>query len=67
MCIRDSSFTASDIELSEFDAADYLTSEEIILEYIKCVMEENDDELLQMAHKTAARARAMNKKKPPTV
>lgn len=47
-------------ELPEFDAAEYLTSEEDIATYLTIVLEENDPALLAAALGDIARARGMN-------
>ncbi|MEI7429266.1 MAG: transcriptional regulator [Betaproteobacteria bacterium] len=44
-------------ELPEFDAAEYLNSEEDIAAYLAAVTEENDPELLASAQEDIARAR----------
>lgn len=46
-------------ELPEFDAADYLDSEEAITGYLNAILEENDDGLLASALGDIARARGM--------
>lgn len=46
-------------ELAEFDAAQYLNSEEDIAAYLTVVMEENDSSLLAAALGDIARARGM--------
>ncbi len=47
-------------DLPEFDAAEYLDSEEAIAEYISAVMEENDPGLLAAALGDVAKARGMS-------
>jgi probable addiction module antidote protein len=46
-------------ELPEFDASEYLNSEEDIAEYLTAVLEENDAALLAAALGDIARARGM--------
>lgn len=46
-------------ELSTFDAADYLDSEEAITAYLNAILEENDDALLASALGDIAKARGM--------
>jgi probable addiction module antidote protein len=46
-------------ELAEFDAAEYLNSEEDIAAYLTTVIEENDSSLLAAALGDIARARGM--------
>ncbi len=46
-------------ELSTFDAADYLDSEESITAYLNAILEENDDALLASALGDIAKARGM--------
>jgi probable addiction module antidote protein len=48
-------------ELPEFDAAEYLNSEEDVAAYLKTVLEENDPALLAAAIGDIARARGMSK------
>ena len=45
--------------LAEFDAADYLDSEEAITAYLHAILEENDDALLARALGDIAKARGM--------
>ena len=47
-------------ELPEFDAAEYLNSEEDIAAYLTAVIEENDPALLAAALGDIARARGMS-------
>jgi len=47
-------------ELSEFDAAEYLNSEEDVAAYLTTVLEENDPALLAAAIGDIARARGMS-------
>jgi DNA-binding phage protein len=49
-------------DLPEFDAAEYLDSEEDIAAYLTTVIEENDPALLATAHGDIARARRKNEK-----
>lgn len=42
-----------------FDAADYLDSEDAIIEYLNAILEENDADLFIQALGTIARARSM--------
>ena len=46
-------------ELPEFDASDYLDSEEAIAEYLNVILEENDPALLASALGDIAKARGM--------
>ncbi len=46
-------------ELPEFDAPDYLDSEEAISEYLNVILEENDPALLASALGDIAKARGM--------
>ena len=46
-------------KIEEFDAADYLDSEEAIVEYLSVVLEENDPSAFIQALGTVARARSM--------
>lgn len=46
-------------QLAEFDAAEYLESEEEIAAYLTTVLEENDAALLAVALRDIARARGM--------
>jgi len=46
-------------ELPEFDAAEYLNSEEDVAAYLTAVLEENDSALLAAAIGDIARARGM--------
>lgn len=48
------------LNLSRFDAAEYLGSEEDIAAYLSAVLEENDPSALADALGTVARARGMN-------
>ena len=48
-------------ELSEFDASDYLDSEEAISEYLNSILEENNPALLASALGDIAKARGMTK------
>lgn len=43
----------------EFDAADYLTNEESIAEYLSAALEDPDPEMFLVAIRTVARARGM--------
>ncbi|MBJ7419443.1 MAG: putative addiction module antidote protein, partial [Rhodoferax sp.] len=47
-------------ELPEFDAAEYLNSEEDVAAYLTTVLEENDSALLAAAIGDVARARGMS-------
>ena len=47
------------IKLVPFDAAEYLTDDETIAEYINAILEEDDTDLLLMALGDVARARGM--------
>lgn len=47
------------IETSPFDAADYLETEEDMVEYLNAILEENDPDLLLLALKDIARAKGM--------
>jgi len=47
-------------ELPEFDAAEYLDSEEAVAEYLTAMLEENDPALLAAALGDIARARGMS-------
>jgi len=47
-------------ELPEFDAAEYLNSEEDVAAYLTAVLEENDSALLAAAIGDIARARGMS-------
>ena len=47
-------------DLPEFDAAEYLNSEEVIAAYLTTVIEENDPALLAAALGDIARARGMS-------
>lgn len=47
-------------ELPEFDAAEYLNSEEDVAAYLTTVLEENDPALLAAAIEDIARARGMS-------
>lgn len=49
-----------DLELVEFDAAKYLSSDAMIAEYLTAIAEEGDMALLLEALNTAARARGMS-------
>ncbi|MFW8564843.1 DNA-binding protein [Orrella sp. 11846] len=49
------------IEISLFDAAEYLDSEQAIAEYLSAVKEENDPVLLRGALANIAKARSMAK------
>ena len=51
-------------ELPEFDAAEYLNSEEDIAAYLTAVIEENDPALLAAALGDIARARGMSQVGP---
>ncbi len=46
-------------KISKFDAADYLTDEETIAEYLSSVLEEGDPDLLLSAVGDVAKARGM--------
>ena len=48
-----------DIKITQFDASDYLTSEESIIEYLNAVLEENDSALLLSALGDIAKAKGM--------
>ncbi len=47
------------IETAPFDAADYLTDEATITEYLAAAMEDPDSEMLLVALRNVARARGM--------
>jgi len=47
------------IETAAFDAADYLTDEEAIAEYLTAALEDPDPDMFLVAVKTVARARGM--------
>lgn len=47
------------IETAPFDAADYLTDEETIVEYLSAALEDPDPDMFLVAVKTVARARGM--------
>lgn len=53
--------TKRKIKLVPFDAAEYLTDDETIAEYINAILEEDDTDLLLMALSDVARARGMAK------
>lgn len=52
-------FTASDLEVSEFDAAEYLKDEETIAAYLNALLEEGGTELFLEGIKDVAKARGM--------
>ncbi len=47
------------IETAPFDAADYLTDEETIVEYLTAALEDPDPDMFLVAVKAVARARGM--------
>jgi len=47
------------VETAPFDAADYLTDEETIVEYLTAALEDPDPDMFLVAVKTVARARGM--------
>jgi probable addiction module antidote protein len=53
--------TKRKIKLVPFDAAEYLTDDATIAEYINAILEEDDTDLLLMALGDVARARGMAK------
>ncbi|MCG8530499.1 MAG: putative addiction module antidote protein [Desulfovibrionales bacterium] len=53
-------FTATDLEVSEFDAAEYLKDEETITAYLNALLEEGGTELFLEGIKDVAKARGMS-------
>ena len=56
---KEHEFTASDLEITEYDSAEFLTTDESIAEYLTAAMEMNDIQVLMDAINTAIRAKGM--------
>lgn len=56
----------SDVEISHYDTADYLMTEDDTAAYLEAAMEDGDPALVENAHKVVTRARA-RMVAPPTI